>query len=263
MTLQARHNVRIWGEGPQALVFGHGLGTNQSIWRPVAEKMARAHRIVLLDWYGCGKADASPSEAERHRSLVGHATDLCDILKELELGRVAFVGHSAGSMIGVLAAVREPELFERLVLLMASPRYLNDPPDYFGGFTEADVEGVLQLMRENFEGWTSTFAAIAAKDAEIAKELEATFRENDPRHLLEFAETVLRSDFRHELPQLRVPALVLGSSNDDMVPVSVSEYLHRHLPGSSYECLELAGHCPQLARPDDVAETIEAYLQRR
>jgi len=260
---RARHNIHELGSGQKTLVFGHGLGTNQSIWRLVAEKLAGDRRVVLLDWVGCGGADPRAFQPERYASLRGHAADLCALLRELDLGPITYVGHSAGGMIGVLAAISEPALFERLVLLMASPRYVNDPPDYFGGFSEADVDDVLQLMRDNFVGWSRAFATLSAGDEVVARDLEATFRDNDPGYLREFAEAVLRSDFRAELPKLTVPALVLASARDDMVPLAVSEYLHRHLPGSSYRCFDLSGHCPQLTHPELVAASIHEYSASR
>ena len=257
---RARHNVHEWGTGAETLVFGHGLGTNHRCWWAVAEQLATERHVVLLDWVGSGNADPRAFDAARYSSLHGHASDLCELLQELGRDRVTYVGHSAGGMIGVLAAIRAPKLFQRLVLLSASPRYIDEAPGYGGGFSEADVEAVLNLMRENFLGWSSTFATVAAGETSVAAELEATFRERDPGHLREFAEAVLRSDFRAELPRLEVPALVLASARDDMVPVGVSEYLHRHLRGSSYRCFEVAGHCPQLTHPTIVADAIRAYL---
>ncbi len=259
-SLRARHNVHEWGSGGKSLVFGHGLGTHQSSWHGVAQKLGGARRVVLLDWVGCGGADARAFRADRYASLRGHAADLCELMRELGIERTTYIGHSAGGMIGVLAAISEPALFERLVLLASSPRYLNDPPEYFGGFTEGDVNAVLQLMTENFLGWSSTFAAIAGSNDVVTRELETIFRENDPGHLREFAEAVLRSDFRAELSKLEVPALVLASARDDMVPVSASEYLHRHLRGSSYQCFDLAGHCLQMTHPELVAAAVRAYL---
>lgn len=259
-SLRERHNVQSWGQGRETLVFGHGLGTNQDTWREVAQRLSAERQVVLLDWVGSGHSDIHAFDSVRHSSLRGHAEDLCALLRELRLGPTTFVGHSAGAMIGVLAGIAEPKLFTREVLLMTSPRYLDDPPDYFGGFTEADVAAVLALMRENFVGWTTTFAALAAKDADVERELEATFRSNDPGRLHEFAEAVLRCDFRDELPMLQLPTLLVASSNDDMVPVSVSEFVHRQIRGSSYQCVDIAGHCPQLTRPELVAAMIRSFL---
>src|ERR1041384_1779274 len=219
-----RHNVHTLGTGHRTVVFGHGLGTDQSIWRVVAPRLAVDHHVVLLDWAGCGQADPRAFDSTRHHSLRGHAADLRALLKEQSWEGVTYVGHSAGGMIGVLAAIDEPRLFEQVVLLAASPRYLDDPPDYVGGSRPEDVSALFELMDQNFMGWSSSFAAIAAKDPGVQRTLEDLLNKNDRRHLREFAESVLSSDFRADLPQLRVPALVLGTAQDDMVPSVVGEY---------------------------------------
>lgn len=166
-------------------------------------------------------------------------------------------------MIGLLAAIAAPQAFRGLVLLNASPRYLNDPPDYFGGLTPADVDGVLSLLEVNFGGWTRASAGVAAKNPELQRELEALFGKNNEQHLREFAAAVYRSDYRSELGRLTVPSLVLGVTRDDVVPIAVNDYLHARLRGSTLVCLDLAGHCPQLTNPELVEAAIRDYLRER
>lgn len=242
------------------MVCGHGLGTDQSIWDRLAPTFAHDHRVVLLDWVGCGAADPDAFDSTRYATLRGHAADLCDVLDALALTHVTYVGHSAGGMIGVLAAIARPDLFERLVLLAASPRYIDDLPHYVGGSRPEDVEALFTLMDANFVGWSHTFAAIAARDADVEHELVELFRHNDRRFLREFAASVLYSDFRSDLDLLHVPTLVLGASRDDMVPVVVSEYLHAHINGSAYVCLDIPGHCPQMTHPRDVETAIRTFV---
>jgi len=255
-----RHSAKTLGSGARTLVFGHGLGTDQRIWRLLAPLLAVDHRVVLLDWVGAGRADPLAFTAERYSKLQAHAEDLRELIHSLTNEPVTFVGHSAGGMIGVLAAIDEPKLFEHVVLLAASPRYLDDPPDYLGGSRREDVDALFQLMDENFLGWSRTFAAIAARNAELEEELDGIFRSNDQKHLREFTETILLSDFRAILPKLRTPALVLASARDDMVPVAVSRYLHSKLAGSAYECFDISGHCPQMTHPSLVEDAIRRYL---
>ena len=257
-----RHNATTLGSGACTLVLGHGLGTDQRIWRRLAPLLAADHRVVLLDWVGSGRADPLAFQPKRYGNLSSHAEDLRELIHALGTDRITFIGHSAGGMIGVLAAIEEPDLFEHVVLLAASPRYLDDPPDYVGGSRREDVDALFALMDENFLGWSSTFAAIAARDAELERELDGIFQSNDQRHLREFAEAILFSDFREVLPRLSTPSLVLGSARDDMVPVAVSLYLHAKLAGSAYQCFDLAGHCPQMTHPALVEDAIRLYLRR-
>src|SRR3954452_15531960 len=104
-----RNNVSVTGnpEG-RPIIFAHGFGCDQNMWRFVAPAFEADHRIVLFDHVGAGGSDLSADDPERHDSLAGYADDVEEICRELELGDAVFVGHSVSAMIGVLAAARAP-----------------------------------------------------------------------------------------------------------------------------------------------------------
>lgn len=258
-----RHNVHEAGRGSQPMLFAHGFGCDQQMWRFVAPAFEDTHRVVLFDHVGCGRSDLSAYDDERHGSLDGYAADVLDIVEALDLSDVVLVGHSVSAMIGVLAAIREPARFAKLVLVAPSPRYIDDPPDYVGGFAREDLEGVMALMERNHVGWASFLAPLVMHNAErpeLTRELEASFCATDPHIARRFARVTFFGDNRDDLPKLRVPALVLQCADDSIAPRSVGAYMHRHLPGSTLVELAVSGHCPHMSHPQATIDAIRAYL---
>jgi sigma-B regulation protein RsbQ len=261
----SRNNVRVFGSGTQPMLFAHGFGCDQNMWRFVAPAFADDYRIVLFDYVGSGKSDLGAYDAGRYGSLDGYAQDVLDVCHALELEHVIFVGHSVSSMVGVLAANREPERFSDLILVGPSPRYINDPP-YVGGFERADIEGLLETMQKNYIGWANFLAPAIMKNPdrpELASELTESFCSTDPIIARRFAEVTFFADNRDDLARVRVPSLILQCSDDIIAPTTVGEYLHRELADSTLRMMEATGHCPHMSHPEETVQLMREYLRTR
>ena len=257
-----RNNVRVSGRGTQPILFAHGFGCDQNMWRFVVPAFEDDYRIVLFDYVGSGKSDLSAYDSERYSTLAGYAQDVLDICEALDLRDVIFVGHSVSSMVGVLAANRAPERFSRLIMVGPSPRYINDE-GYVGGFERADIEGLLDLMDRNYIGWANFLAPVIMKNderPELTKELEESFCSTDPKITRAFAETTFFADNRADVVGVRVPSLILQCSEDAIAPVEVGNYLHRTMPESTLRLLKATGHCPHVSHPEETVEAIKSYL---
>jgi sigma-B regulation protein RsbQ len=259
-----RHNIKITGpEQGQPMLFAHGYGCDQNMWRFVAPRFEDEFRVILFDYVGAGASDPSAYDAERHSSLAGYADDVLSICKELELEDVIFVGHSVSSMIGVLAAIQDPDLFSRLVLVGPSPRYINDD-GYVGGFEEKDIEELLESLESNYLGWSSAMAPVIMGNAErpeLGEELTESFCRTDPEVARRFARATFMSDNRHDLSRVKVPTLVLQCSNDVIAPVEVGRYVAETVPDSTFVMLDATGHCPNLSAPDQTSDAISDWLR--
>lgn len=259
-----RHNVRCSGEGEPALLMAHGFGCDQHMWRFVVPELARSHQVILFDHIGCGRSDASAWDPRRHGSLQGYARDVIDLCDALALERVVFVGHSVSAMIGALASIARPGLFERLIMIGPSPRYLNDPATgYVGGFEAEDIEGLLDLMAHNMVGWANHLAPVVMQNPdrpELGAELAASFCSGDPVIGRQFARLVFTGDNRADLPQLNVPTLVLQCSDDAIAPDAVGARVHELVRGSRLVRLAATGHCPHMSHPQETLEAILGYL---
>lgn len=262
--LASRHNVRVSGkQDGQPMVFAHGFGCDQNMWRYVAPRFENDFQVVLFDHAGAGQSDRSAYDIQRHSSLAGYAQDVIELCRELDLRDVVFVGHSVSAMIGVLAARQEPELFDKLVLVGPSPRYIDDG-EYAGGFTEADITEMLESLESNYLGWSSAMAPVIMgnPDApELGAELTESFCRTDPDVARRFARVTFLSDNRGDLAAVRTPTLILQCSNDVIAPVTVGEYVRDAMPNATMVMLAATGHCPNLSAPDQTSDAIAAFVR--
>ena len=257
-----RNHVTVTGRGRQPLLFAHGFGCDQTMWRFITPAFEENYQIILFDYVGSGKSDLAAYDAARYATLAGYAQDVLDVVHALDLHDVIFVGHSVSSMIGVLAANREPDRFQRLIMVGPSPRYINDT-DYVGGFERADIEGLLDLMDKNYIGWANFLAPVVMKNderPELTGELRESFCSTDPGITRRFAETVFLGDNRADLAGVSVPSLILQCSEDAIAPVEVGTYLERTMPQSTLLRMKATGHCPHISHPEETIEAIQSYL---
>ena len=263
MSVLTRNNVQVHGPADgQPMLFAHGFGCDQSMWRFVWPAFGERYRIVLFDHVGYGGSDATAFDPRRHSSLEGYANDVVAICDELDLDRLVFVGHSVSAMIGVLAAIARPERFARLVLVGPSPRYLDDE-GYVGGFSEEDIAGLLESLESNYLGWSSAMAPVIMGNPdrpELSEELTNSFCRTDPAIAAAFARATFLGDNRRDLERVHTPTLVLQSSDDVIAPLPVGEYVHDRLPDSQFVLLDAVGHCPNLSAPDETIAAIERFL---
>ena len=265
MTITERNNVRMSGSGSTAMVFAHGFGCDQNMWRYMAPSFVDEFRVVLFDHIGAGRSDLSAYNRERHGTLDGYASDVLEICEELSLEDVVFVGHSVSAMIGVLAAIREPRRFRSLVLVGPSPRYLDDE-SYIGGFSRSDIDDLLDALESNYLGWSAAMApAIMGNPGrpELGNELTNSFCRTDPEIAGHFARVTFLSDNRADLASVDVPTLILQCSEDIIAPPSVGEYVRSRMPRGELVQLDATGHCPNLSAPAETTAAIKAFLARQ
>jgi sigma-B regulation protein RsbQ len=234
------------------------------MWRYVAPAFSADYKVVLFDHVGAGKSDVMSFDREKYRTLNGYAQDVLEICREFDLRHVTFVGHSVSAIIGVLAAIQEPERFENLVLVCPSPRYVNDE-GYVGGFARQDIDGLLDMLDSNYLGWAATMAPVIMGNVErpeLAAELENSFCRTDPQIAKFFARVTFLSDNRADLPKLKTPTLILQCSNDAIAPLSVGEFVHREIPDSKLVVMTATGHCPNLSAPRETIAAIRKFLDQ-
>ncbi|HZG26237.1 MAG TPA: alpha/beta hydrolase [Chitinophagaceae bacterium] len=257
-----RNNVKISGKGSQAMLFAHGFGCDQSVWRFITSAFEEKYKLITFDYVGSGKSDTLSYNPEKYGDLNGYAQDILDICEELKLQDVVFVGHSVSCMTGALAAIKEPKYFSNLIFLGPSPCYINKE-GYTGGFERSDIEGLLDTMEKNYVGWANFLAPVVMQNndrPELTEELNVSFCSIDPEIARQFAAVTFYSDNRKDLPELRVPTLVLQCTDDLIAPVEVGTYVHSRLPKSTLKIMKATGHCPHMSAPGETIALINEYL---
>ncbi len=260
--VQQRNNVKIIGQGEQTIMLAHGFGCEQSMWQYIAPDLAEKYKIVMFDYVGAGGSDISAYNSKKYSTAHGYKQDIFDVIEELNLKNIHFVGHSVSSMIGMLAAIEKPELFSKFIMIGPSPCYLNEP-GYIGGFEATDIADLLMMMEMNFSGWASYLAPIVTdpeKDSRQTEDIEKSFVSVDPKIAREFAEMTFLSDHRESLASMTIPTLIIQCSDDSIVPIEVGEYLHANLPDSKMEVMEVKGHYPHMSKPIETRKLIEGFL---
>lgn len=263
MSILQRNNVQVTGAGAQTLVFAHGFGCDQNMWRFVAPHFEATHQVVLFDYVGAGHSDLAAYDPKKYGSLDGYTADLIEVIEALKISAVTLVGHSVSAMIGVLAAARRPDLFGALVLVGPSPRYLNDD-GYVGGFSRVDIDELLDALDSNYLGWSSATAPMIMGNPDrpsLGEELTNSFCRMDPKIAGQFARVTFLSDNRADLARVGVPTLILQCADDFIAPTVVGEFVHAQIPGSTLVHLDAVGHCPNLSAPAETTEAISNFLR--
>ncbi len=259
-----RNNVNILPGGDQTIVYAHGFGCNQDMWADITPAFKDTYTQVLFDYVGSGNSDLSAWSKERYASLDGYADDLIDVCDALDLTEgVVVIAHSVSATIAMLASIKRPSLFSKLILIGPTPCFLNDPPAYKGGFDKPDLEGLLELMESNYMGWASYLAPVVSGEVETATttaKLEESFCSTDPVAAKTFAQATFFADNRHDLPKVDTPCLILHHANDNLVPEEVGKYLQENLKHNTFKVMDVSGHCAHMSHPQIVIDAVKQYL---
>lgn len=264
-SILTRNHVNVFGTGTQTLLFAHGFGCDQNMWRFITPAFQNNYKIILFDYVGAGKSDSTAYNQERYSDLNGYAQDILEICNALNLKDIIFVGHSVSCMIGLLAAIKEPDYFSKLIFVGPSPCYVNDNDGYLGGFEQKDIEELLDTMDKNYIGWANFLAPAIMKNPdrpELSQELTESFCSTDPKIARQFAKATFFSDNRKDLSKLNKPSLIMQCSNDLIAPLEVGDYLHANLRNSTLAILKATGHCPHMSSPDETIHVMKQFLSR-
>ena len=257
-----RNNVKVSGEGDQVMMFAHGFGCDQNVWRHLIQHYRDSFRIVTFDNVGAGNSDKGAYDSDKYSSLDGYADDILEILEALGADKVVFIGHSVSAMTGMKAAIKKPGYFSNLIFVAPSPCYMNDG-SYRGGMDRADLEALLDMMDRNYLGWSSTLAPLIMGNEdrpELTDELRDNFCSTDPDIAKEFARVTFLSDCRASLRELKVKSLTLQCSDDMLAPLEVGYFIQEQTAGNTLTILSATGHCPHLSAPAETITAINTFI---
>ena len=257
-----RNNVLVKGRGDKTILFAHGFGCDQNAWRYLSPEFERDHQVVLFDYVGAGKSDISAYDSVRYASLNGYAEDISEICSSLKLKDVIFIGHSVSCIIGALAAIKNPDLFKKLIFIGPSPCYINNG-DYVGGFDKEAIDDLLEVMEEDYISWAHSLAPAMMGESngkKLGKELTDSFCSIDPKIAKQFAKVTFLSDNRTDLAAVPVASLTVQCSGDTIAPPAVGEFIKKHTPDNTLKIIEAQGHCLHMSEPEKTIAAIREFL---
>lgn len=261
--IQNRNDVNIKGNGEKTIIFAPGFGCDQTVWNSLSELFESDYKVILFDYVGMGKSDVTAFDPNKYDKLSGYVQDLLDVCSSLNLKDAIFVGHSVSGMIGLLASLQRPEFFSNLIMIGPSPCYLNEPPEYYGGFEKKDLTGLIDMMEKNYIGWATFFASTVSNNPDrpdVTNELEERFCSTDPIIARTFAEACFFADNRDDLSKVEVPSFIMQSAEDVIAPTAVGKYVNQQIPNSEMTYMNATGHCPHMSHPEETAYLIREYL---
>ncbi len=261
-SISKRNNINIIGEGTKVLLLAHGFGCDQNAWNHITKYLTKNYKLVLIDYIGAGKSDIASYDPQKYSSLDGYVNDIIEICDSLELKKIIFVGHSVSCMIGALASIKRPDIFEKLIFIGPSPCYISKG-EYTGGFDQETIDSLLEVMEEDYITWARSIAPEIINShngTELTTELSDSFCSIDPVIAKQFARVTFLSDNRKDLPLIKVESLTIQCSNDMLAPLSVGKYINENTPNNTLIILEAHGHCPHMSHPNETANAINNFL---
>jgi sigma-B regulation protein RsbQ len=264
MNIQERNNVHLSGSGQTTIVFAHGFGCDQTMWRLLTPAYQERYKIITFDLVGSGASDCSAYDRQKYESLHGYADDLIEIIDAFSANPVIFIGHSVSATIGMLASIKAPSRFMSQVMVGPSPCFINQG-SYIGGFSREDIDDLLETMEGNYLGWAGNMAPAimgAPGQPELGLELTDSFCRSDPEIAKHFARATFLSDHRADVAKCPTPTLILQSADDIIAPIQVGEFMHHHLQRSVLRIIDNVGHCPHMSAPTASTAAIDEFLAR-
>jgi sigma-B regulation protein RsbQ len=262
---QKKLNAQILGKGEKTMLFVHGYGCDQNMWRFITPAFETSYKIVLIDLVGSGQSDLNAYDFDKYNTLQAHADDILDLIDELDLNNIVFVGHSVSAMIGALVSIKKPTAFDCIIMIGPSPRYISD--DYYdGGFSKESIDELVEALDSNYLGWSSAITPVIMGNPErpaLAQELKNSFCRNNPAIAKHFAHVTFLGDNRADLEKVTVPTLILQCSSDVIAPLHVGTYVHQHIKDSQLTLLKAKGHCPHLSEPEETIQSMKKFLSAR
>ena len=256
----------VYGTGDPILCL-HGLGANIYSWRHFIVPFSRHHKLILVDFKGCGK---SPKPRDTHYSLEGKVDDIYNLILAEDLRNLTLVGNSLGGAIALLVAIRlgkeKPNRLSKLILIDSAgdknsmPPHLNLLRSILGApmiyLSPSSLAARMTLRMcyydrkkisgEQVEAYAAPLASLGGRHA-----LLETARQCIPANADELIAAV---------STITVPTLILWGREDKVIPLRVGKLLHKLIPNSMLDVIDQCGHIPQEEKPDETIARITEFL---
>ena len=258
------------GQGPETIIFIHGLGTYLRAWEKNIAALKSDYRCVAIDLPGYGKSTKLPHDG----SMTFYADVVMEVMNHLNIESAIFAGHSMGGQISMVAALRYPQRVEKLIL--AAPagfeRFTEGQKEWFrevmslSGVKKTTAEAIMTNAAYNFYNMpddaefiiTDRLAMRSAKDFDhychtVAQSVDGMV--NEP--------------VIDKLDMIKQPTLIVFGENDNLIP---NRYLNpgwtkdiamigdNKIPDSKLIMLPKCGHFLPFEKANEFNSAIRQFL---
>ena len=247
------HLVDVGRGAGTPVLFVHGLGGRWQNWIETIPRVAAQRRAVAFDLPGFGRSQL-PVEQVTIDGYAAVIERLCDLL---ELESVVLVGNSMGGAVATSAALRFPDLVERLVLVSPAAISLtgfNPTPAAalmaaLGRTPLGSPEAMRSILRRP-RARHLAFATLVRHPTRIASDtLSELVAGRGAPGFGAAIEAMIGCELGDELATITQPVLIVQGHEDMLVPLSLSRWLSEQIPGARLEVLDDTGHLPMIERP--------------
>ena len=242
------------------LVFLHGLGGGPAAWgQQIPYFTGLGYQVLAWDQPGYGGVPlVEPYELEQVAEALRH------LIESPDGEAVVLVGHSMGGMLAQEAYARFPQLIKALVLGFTSPSFGGGSREFVEQFIAARIAPLDQgrsmaqiaaKLMPTMRGSKSLPSGLERAEHIMAGIPPATYRKA--------VQLLTTFDRRSQLPEIRVPTLVIAGSDDRTAPAAVMERMAQKIPGAEYVVLEGCGHLGPMDQPDEFNQALRGFLERR
>lgn len=232
------------GEGPVVLLL-HGIGGGRESWAPQMDTVSARYCAAAWDMPGYGE---SPPLAEM--TFDGLADSLLDLLDERGWKDVHLVGHSMGGMVAQQFAATHQDRLMSLTLSATSPAFGNPDGDFQKTFVSERLAPLDNggSMRDLAQGLVDGFMGADAAPGALEAAIRCMERVPEPTYRAAI-KCLVTFEQRANLPQIRVPTLVLAGGADRNAPAPMMEKMASKIPGARYVRFDGAGHLANMEQP--------------
>jgi non-heme chloroperoxidase len=233
-----------WGSGEPVVVFVHGWPLHSDMWQYQMIHLANAGlRVIAYDQRGCGRS-TDPGDGYDFDTL---ADDLASVIEQLRLRRVVMVGHSigAGQIVRYLSR-HGSDRVARILLLSASLPFIEQTADNPDGVDPEHLEHLRTLIRTDTPKWLGNASKLFFTPDTSPEMVQWGIRmctENSIWALTQTNHTDVETDFRAELPKIRVPTLVIHGDDDHTCTLETTgRRVAQLIPGADLKVYNGARH---------------------
>lgn len=246
--------IAYWSSGSPAapaLVFAHAIGFDHRIWSVLLPLLPQGLRLVCYDMRGHGQSSTPPAPYTM-RALIRDAETLLD---HLNIRDCVFVGSSIGGMVAQGLAVKRLDLIRGLVLANTVTK-IGTKDTWARLIAKTEAEGLAPRLPTDLAlNFSAAFRKLHDltpwQDNLAARRLEG---------FLGGSAAIAGTDFYTTTASLRLPSLIIASSEDAITPVDMVRELATLIPGAQFELIRKSGHLPMIEHPEIFARMLVGFL---